>query len=147
MSSTLVGKTGNKAKLYTWVEKLFEKLFYESGNKRNDIIDKSKLSSLSGSSKAFLEDLYDHFEKNRAIYLTAFKDEFNKMPETTEDKIYTITSNHFGGFGRTAPPQSKITTLPFPPNDVINDLIKVFMDSKRKQEIVDLAKQLGILEK
>ena len=143
----LVSKTGSKSKLYTWVEKLFEKLFYESNNKRNDLIDKSKLSSLSGSSKIFLEDLYDHFEKNNAIYLTAFKDNFNRTPNNTEDKIYVITSNHFGGFGRTAPPQSKLSTLPFPPNDVINNLIQVFMDSKRKEEIVDLAKQLGILEK
>jgi hypothetical protein len=143
----LVSKTGNKAKLYSWVERLYEKLFYESNNKRHDFIDKSKLSSLSGSSKSFLEDLYDHFENNNAIYLTAFKDNFNRMPNNTDDKIYAITSNHFGGFGRTAPPQSKISTLPFPPNDVINNLIKVFMDSKRKEEIVELAKQLGILEK
>lgn len=147
MSYKIISKTGKNKNIYTWVEKFYEKLFYESNDKRFDFIDKNVITRLSGSSKKFLEDLYDHFDTNGLIYKTAFKDKFGKIPETIEDKIYTITSNHFSGFGRTASAQSKISTLPLPSNDIINDLIKVFMDSRRKQEIIELGKELGLLEK
>lgn len=146
MAYKTLNKSGNTKNAYIWVEKLLEKLFYESNGKRNDDIDASKIKTLSTASKQYLAHLYDHLESNRAIYLTAFKDRFKKTPETVEEKIFTIASNHFGGFGRNGWAQSKITTLPLPTNDVINDLIRVMMDGQRKQELVDLAKKLGLSE-
>jgi hypothetical protein len=146
MSYKIISKTGSTEKAYTWVEKLLEKAFYESNNKRHDWIDDNKLKSLSQDAKNYLEELYIHIKKNNALYLTAFKDKFKKEPNTTDEKIYVITSNHFGGFGRTTAPQTKLSTLPLPPNNVINDIIKTFMDNTRKKELVDLGKKLGLIE-
>ena len=146
MSYKMLNNGGDKKNAYVWVEKLLEKLFYESNGKRHNEADVSKIKKLSQSSKDYLEYLYDLLDSKKAIYTTAFKDKFGKLPETTEEKIYTIASNHFGGFGRTALPQTKLSTLPLPPNDVINDMIGVFMDSQRKKELVNLGKKLGLID-
>ena len=138
--------TKSNKKTYEWLEKFYEKLFYESNNKRNDFIDDRQIKSLDSSTKNFLSDLYDHFKNNNAIYTTAFKDEFKREPNTTDDKIYTITSNHFGGFGRTTQPQTKLSSLPLPPNDIVNNLIKVFMDKQRKSEIIELGKKFDLIK-
>lgn len=126
----------------TFVDRLLSKCFYEAYTKRNDFWSDEMISSLGEETRRYFLQLYDMLLEQRALYLNAFKDQYHKIPETDDEKIKAISGNHWGGLGRHSGMQLKVTSLPLPSSEVIEDLFAKVMPERDKQELIDLYTKL-----
>jgi hypothetical protein len=130
---------------FSFVLNLLRKCFYESHDKRTELMDESRIKLVSPDTIEYLGFLYDFIDFEIGCYNTSFIDKYGRLPQTVYDRAICISGGHFGGFGRTTRIDEKIECLPFPPNKVTLDLMYYLLDPQRRKEMIEIGKKTGII--
>jgi hypothetical protein len=132
----------NKSDLSSVINSLLSKSLYEGNELRNNMFTKEIMDKLTPNTKAYFGKLYDQMNKEGVLYTTAFKDDYGRLPQTLDDKVLTVSGNHWGGYGRNNAPQENLQYVPVPTQDVLNNILDVTMHPSQKQEFLDMMKKL-----
>jgi hypothetical protein len=118
---------------------LYQKVFYEGFDKRHNMFSPEIISKLTSETKSYLLQLKDTVENEGLLRgpQSAFKEEFKRLPQNSDEEIMMISGNIWGGFGRTGGIQTQISQLPVPTPSVISNLMEETMTPQQKQEVVN----------
>ena len=130
--------TNNKTA--SFIDKLFEKVFYEGFDRGHNMFTKDVISKLTPESKSYLKQLKDMVESEGLLDgpQRLFSDTYGRLPKNVDEEIEMISGNIWGGGGRPGGIQLEINELPVPSSGVIENLMNVTMSSNQKNQVIEI---------
>ena len=130
--------TNNKTA--SFIDKLFEKVFYEGFDRGHNMFTKDVISKLTPESKSYLKQLKDMVESKGLLDgpQMSFRDTYNRLPKNVDEEIEMISGNIWGGGGRPGGIQLEINELPVPSSGVIENLMNVTMSPNQKNQVIEI---------
>ena len=123
-----------------YLDRFFEKVFYEGFDKRHNMFSNEIISKLTPETKSYLLQLKDIVKQKGLLRgpENGFVNKYGRLPKTVDEEIEMISGNLWGGYGRRGGIQTQLNELPVPSSGVFDNLMNVTMPSTSKQELLDL---------